>query len=307
MKVQHPPLLKYKKHGIECDGEGLLYASHRRADLATIAKALAYTVTTNSPSSRISKKDRLPEPPQYNKSWWRAQVYLYGLQQTTKGISGSKAILTAAMEKGLEVPAEMNEEEEKLMKQYQLFDVEWNKERARREAKYIAATNEEKADTDAERFLRELTVDLIVLREPQSTFSITSWVKKLGLFQSCVEKNIWVIGKDKTVVSNEANRIKLEIADNKASIQKARLESFEQQRLELIETGDGGNVSGKWLLHMPDLDKQYRDGTRFEDGECSMDIAVYQEDHGHVWGKLDIVAFKGWTKIQSILAAIQNR
>jgi hypothetical protein len=151
-----------------------------------------------------------------------------------------------------------------------------------------------KPDLDLERFLRELTADLIVLREPKSANRIKTWVKELGLYQACVATNIWVIGKDKTVVSTEAKRIELEIAEKKAAVRNSRLESFEQKREQLIEMGDGGNVSGKWILDMPEYDKQHREGKGHEDGECSMDIAAYQENDESLRGKLDILAFQGW-------------
>ena len=154
-----------------------------------------------------------------------------------------------------------------------------------------------KPDLDLERFLRELNADLIVLREPKSANRIKTWVKELSLYQACVATNIWVIGKDKTVVSTEAKRIELEIAETKAAVRNCRLESFEQKLKQLIEMGDGENVGGKWILDMPKYDKQYREGMCYEDGECSMDIAAYQEDDEFVWGKLDILAFQGWTKV----------
>jgi hypothetical protein len=113
IKAEHHPPIKYKKHNVECDGNGLLFNSHHRADLATIARALAAKVPTNTSSKGISKKDSQPQSSQYTKGWWIAQVFLCGLQQRGKGISGCKATLTAAIEKGLGVSEHMKEEEGK--------------------------------------------------------------------------------------------------------------------------------------------------------------------------------------------------
>lgn len=59
--------------------------------------------------------------------------------------------------------------------------------------------------------------------------------------------HILVIGRDVCTVRREIEGIKDEVAKERA----AKLDELEELRQELIKSGDGGNPSGRWVLHMP--------------------------------------------------------
>ena len=74
--MSHASSLKHGK--LECSGSGFTFASHQRASPSTLAFDLGLQPRL-TPSGRISKKQDRPKHP---KSWWEAQVRLYGLKCT---------------------------------------------------------------------------------------------------------------------------------------------------------------------------------------------------------------------------------
>src|SRR5271155_3229593 len=155
------PPLKYGK--LECSGDGFPFSPHRRADLSTIALELGND-NRPPPASRISKKQTTTKRP---KSWWEAQVRLYGLQCSKWTIDGMKAVLTTALQNGLEVPEDLKTREQELNEEYQTdragFETIENivrHERAREQRLYDAATSDiERANADPLRFFQKLAED----------------------------------------------------------------------------------------------------------------------------------------------------
>jgi len=310
LRSEHAPPLKYKQ--LDYSFNGVTFASHHRADLATISKRLLIDDSTDSTSHAIAKKDTTQQTLQHTRFWWKAQVLMYGLKcPDIFNETNLKSIFTEALAKGLEgVPDEQKEVEERQMKEYQLKDQKWQEDKAKWEAelktlkdqfatRYIAATNEAKAHLDPDRFCRELdpSTNFIVLRGVKDWYRIKTAAEKLGLFTEYagslrVERNIVVIGNNKKAVTDQVNKVKLQAGDEKAADRKARFQPFEQQRQKLVQTGDGGNVSGKWILDMPKYADEF-----FGTEECSMEIASYRDGDQFVWARLDLHVYQGWMKI----------
>ena len=213
-----PPPLKYGK--FECSSDGLTFSSHRRADPSTIALELS-NESRPIPAGRISKKQTTPKHP---KSWWEAQVRLYGLQCSKWTIDGMKAILTTALQNGLQVPEDLKSQEHELKKEYQVesgvFETIENivrHELARQQRLYDAATSDvERANADGERFLRKLAEagGIKVLDGLYGLSQVQQWAEELGLFSKSIDGilagyngEILVVGRDRDAVWSNVKRI----------------------------------------------------------------------------------------------------
>jgi hypothetical protein len=111
-----PPVLKHGK--FECSDSGLTVAGHKRAPLADITHALSGRV-----EKRTIKKKATEKVEKQPKSWWEAQVRLYGLECNKWTIGHMQAVLQTAVESGyLEVPEDLKKVEKMLNK----IRVHWN-------------------------------------------------------------------------------------------------------------------------------------------------------------------------------------
>ena len=92
-----PPPIVYQK--FECAGDGLSVFGHYRASPADITLAL---------------EPEFKEP----RSWWEAQIRLYGLKCSKWTIDGMKKVFSQALESGLQVSGDMDALEKKLNEEY---------------------------------------------------------------------------------------------------------------------------------------------------------------------------------------------
>ena len=109
-----PKLLKHGK--FEYRGDGLTVAGHKRALSDDIKRALPVK-TDKKGRSGPAKVEKHP------KSWWEAQVRLYGLKCDKWTIGNLQAVLEAAFQsEELEVPSELK----RLEKQFNKIYLHWD-------------------------------------------------------------------------------------------------------------------------------------------------------------------------------------
>ena len=103
----------------ECTGTGLTFSGHNRASPISIEYALGIRtlgrILPGGGEKIIQEKHR--------KSWWEAQVRLYGLKCSKWTINGMKEVLMKVVD-GLEVPAELQDLEARLNREYQALEKE---------------------------------------------------------------------------------------------------------------------------------------------------------------------------------------
>jgi hypothetical protein len=109
--MSHAPPLKYGK--LECYGTGFTFSTHRCESPSALALELGLKPHL-TPLGRISKRKH--DPPKRSRSWWEAQVRLYGLKCSKWTIDRMKEVLRVALQKGLEVPDDLRRMEQNSMK-----------------------------------------------------------------------------------------------------------------------------------------------------------------------------------------------
>src|SRR5271154_6391847 len=109
-----PPLVHAK---FECVGDGLTVSGHKRVSQTELELALG--IQKPSPNGR--EKIIVEKRP---KSWWEAQVRLYGLKCSKWTIDSMKKVLLEAVNEGIEVSAEIKALEEKLNNEYAKLEKE---------------------------------------------------------------------------------------------------------------------------------------------------------------------------------------
>lgn len=107
-------LSSVKHRNFEFNGKCLTFSQHHRATPTSLEFALGIqTLGRILPGGR--KKIIVEKHP---KSWWEAQVCLYGLKCHKWTVENMKSVLFAAVKEGIEVTPEIEEVEERLKKEY---------------------------------------------------------------------------------------------------------------------------------------------------------------------------------------------
>lgn len=113
--------LKYRE--FECRGKGLTFSSHPRATQLEIMSALVEKLRPNVDGC-ITKSSRGDET--YSKTWWEAQVRLYGLKCSDWTESGMMKTLMDAIITKFKPPAELVTMEKQMNHDYECTD--WDTE-----------------------------------------------------------------------------------------------------------------------------------------------------------------------------------
>src|SRR5277367_777800 len=253
-----------------------------------------------------------PKSKNMKKTWWEAQVRLYGLQCTDFSENGCREVLVKALAKGpLEVPQDIKDAEVRLKMEYNKKIDEKKDKRLRLnhelDMKYLAATTDEsKAALKPERFLREKftveKVEFVLLRGMRSCSELESAVKKLDLHKLWMfgyPCPIYVIAKDVEIVNREEQRLIEEDAAEKAQTDKGICEEFDKERQELLKnSGDGGSPSGRWNLCMPEYFAACLDGVRYDEWyPCTLNVPPYEKGMDGVYAKFTFVFLNGYFKV----------
>ena len=298
--------VRYKE--LECIGDGFTFAGHRRADSKTIAEALE---GTPSALEKVPLKRR--------KSWWGAQVRLYGLKGKDWTLDVCKAVLREALARGpLRVPTALIDAEERMNKEYHIKreqDSERYKKMIEEEKRKIietdekfrtASTDDEKARIDLRRFLQEKfgseDITFFVLRDWGNRYGIEAMVRELGLFCAMTRglrrpwNTILVVATTDNIAIRERDRIALEMKQEKLAMEQGEWNTLNKKRLELIlAEGNRESPAGNWVLHMPELyDNNYWDPS---DGECTIALPEYGPADESAYAKFEFNQFKGYFNI----------
>jgi hypothetical protein len=114
--MAQPEVLKEGK--FECAGQGLMVAGHKRAIVAEIKRALSGKIVKTTSQKKTAEKVE-----KRAKSWWEAQVRLYGLKCDKWTIGNMQAVLEAAIQTGtLKVPQDVQAMEKRLNEMYSKRD-----------------------------------------------------------------------------------------------------------------------------------------------------------------------------------------
>jgi hypothetical protein len=293
--MSHAPSLKHGK--LECSGSGFTFCSHHREDSSSIAMEVGLQPRL-TPSGRISKRQTVDKRP---KSWWEAQVRLYGLKCSDWTINGMRAVLTAALQEGLEVPDDLSRLETNFNEEYRADDARFQARAAQaRDRKWAALPSDvAKVDHDPERFLQQLRSDggVKALRGLFHRAQFHSIAQRMGLFSQSTDgvgggydDRILVVGKDRDEVRREINRISTGVHAQLRADEVAQQIEIDQRHRNLVKRGDGGDIGGTWQLDMPELSRIY------QSGDVRLIIAS-PDDSGYVWASFDLVILEGVVRI----------
>jgi hypothetical protein len=285
--------IRYKE--FECIGDGFTFANHHRADPKTITEALQGTPHA---LERVRGKRR--------KSWWGAQVRLYGLKGKDWSIEASKAVLREALARGpLRVPEErMNKEY--FVKREQLIEEE-KRRIIEKDANFrVASTDDEKAEIDVRQFLQEKfeseDITFVVLRNRKYFDNVEATVRELNLFNACTfgdrrsGHRIVVVATTKNIAIRERDRIDREMQEETIAMEQRKWNTLNKKRLEFISVdGNGKSLAGHWVLHMPEL--YAHNYWEHSDGDCIIELPSLNPSEEYAYAKFKFVEFKGYFKI----------
>jgi hypothetical protein len=300
-----PRPIRYKE--LECNGDGFTFANHSRADSKTIAKALQGMPPV---LEQLSKNRR--------KSWWGAQVRLYGLKGKDWSIDVCRAVLREALDKGtLKVPPALVDTEERMKKEYFVQrekDIENHKKMVEEEKRKIiekdekfraASTDEEKVKIDVRRFLEEKfgSDDVTFVVIPYHYFyGVDAIVRQLKLFSARpiwnrrLKDNIVVVAITEKIALRERDRIDREMQEQTIAMEQEKWDTLNKKRLDLISVdGNAESPTGHWALHMPEL----YDNNCWEhsDGECIIELPSFNPSEEYAYAEFKFVQIKGYFKI----------
>jgi hypothetical protein len=296
--------VRYKE--LECTGDGLTFAKHCRADPKTITEALQGTPYA---LERVPAKRR--------KSWWGAQVRLYGLKGKDWSVDACKAVLREALAKGpLSVPPALVDAEERLNKEYFVQreqDIEDHKKFIEEEKRRIlekdekfraSSTDEEKARIDVGRFLQEKfgsgDIAFVVL-DREYHYNVEAIVRQLNLFSARTfgDRSLRykiVVAATENIAVRERDRIDREMQEERIAMDQEKWNTLNKKRLDLISVdGNEESPAGHWLLHMPEL----YDNNSWEhsNGDCIIELPSFNPSQEYAYAKFKFVDFKGYFKI----------
>jgi len=251
-----------------------------------------------TPSGRVSKKQNLDKR---SKSWWEAQVRLYGLKCSKWTIDGMKEVLKVALQKGLEVPDDLSRMEKRLNEEYPAVDAEFQARAAEaRNQKWATLTSDvEKANHDPTRFILQLRSDggVKVLRGLDDRAQVHKAAERMGLVSQSVDgvgggygDRILVVGKDSGEVFREASRISADVRAQLRANEAAHQNEIDEMHHDLVKHGDGGDIGGTWQLDMPELTSNY------QSGDITWKVAS-PDDSGYVWASFDLLILEGVVRI----------
>lgn len=276
----HPIVLKLiASPPFEYSPNGLTFKGHARASVPDLKKWLF--PRKNARGKQV-------------KEWWLAQLRLYGVEvkSSAKVADLTESLKHAYANGKIKPSANILALEQQLERRFLLENFE------AREKEYASSSDECKAQTDTDRFLKEKFFNgkkegtLVALEVIDST-KLLHAAKALGLRSAgaCGPGNRgWIIlGKNERDVEKrkreiERDFVEWEVEHNK--VMKKRMREYEEeckrereleekeqaakrQKLELMrqecEAGGKGrfkDVGGEWRIECPDMDKTYRKATR---------------------------------------------
>ena len=292
-----------------CSGEGLLHGEYGFDPTVEKFLPLLEPLRTKKGTIRV-RQPHIQEKPM---AYWKAQCAFRNLIQ-----SGSIMNLQERLrEEPREMSAELAKIEKRLNKEFRKRN-----DLAKDEKWKAMETNEQKAEMDATRFLREYFFDpeskapslhdaAVVVLKTWSRSWIHEAVEALGLdhesvdapmdndgSQSSVDRWI-VVGKNEYTVSAKIQEIAREAFRVRQRIEEVRIERVrkitEGLAAEAKKSGSKApwDVTGSWAIKCPYIEEQYGQlGERSD--ECSLDIYFSHNTEGkQMWAEFDFMIYTG--------------
>ena len=226
--------LKYR--GFECRGNGLTFSSQPRATQLEIMAALVEKHRTTV-DGRITKPSQGDET--YSKTWWEAQVRLYGLKCSDWTEEGMAKTLMDAITTKFTPPSELATVEKQLNHDYECIDwdtenqpaeIDENTDISTEEIKGQSSPNEIDLGQNAVPAKCEGDADGEVLEN--KPLKCTTQTARLGLWH-------WVLSPSPTPAQRLEKIIRLH-----------------RKYLNSDEVDD--TIFGEWHLHFPDLEEGFK-------------------------------------------------
>ena len=298
-----------------CSGNGLLKDGQKYD--SQVDKYLPLLEPVRTKAGKVAA--RQPKIPAQSAYYWKAQCAFRKLSQ-----SGAIAELQARLRN---TDAGMDPELAKLEKE---LNAEFRaKNAAARDEKWNGLeTDEQRANEDPERFLRERflkgkdqqpggTGDGVVVLKTRQRLQLHEEAEPLGLYSESTNAPLiadgerpdidrWiVIGKDRAAVSEKIREISREAARSRQRAQEAEDERTRKLHEEIVKeagktgkTGSGNvwNVTGTWSIKCPYMEDSWGNGT---DG-CSLNIYSTESRGGRqMWADFDFIAITGVFRFES--------
>jgi hypothetical protein len=106
--------------------------------------------------------------------------------------------------------------------------------------------------------------------------------------------NVVVVARDNDTAIREMDRIERQAHEEKTAKEQAKWNTLNERRQQLLsKDGAGGNPSGHWVLHMPELD----DENCWGEGDHIIDLPTYNLADDNVYARFQFVDIVGWLKI----------
>lgn len=231
---------------------GLTYDSHPRAPASEI-------VLATSGHKRISKAKRR----KYRRSWWEAQVRLYGIKCTTMTMDGMRDALKTAVRAGLEVSGKIREMEEKMGKEYIIWEQEF-KEREEEEEE-----RENKEFLAAQKAWRERTTK-------EGAEGESGRARPYG----------WDL---------------LKVRDSPSSSPPPKqtvMEKINEMHARLLRSGPGNDVGGTWRIDCPEI-SSWNDHSNHGTSNTDITWSIHppQPTSTHLYAKISQVIVVGFCRI----------
>jgi hypothetical protein len=241
-----PTPIIYKK--FECAGDGLTVSGHRRVSPDDLKSALGLI------------QDGSTE--KHPKSWWEAQVRLYGLKCNRWTIDGMKKVLLDAVNSTIEVPAEINALEERLNNEY------------------VASLNFENHDTD-----HDDTSDMEGDTE-YDPMKLTREILRLTSFGANTTP------EDRAKMASEFKDNMNKTAD---ALRDRQLTKMNRQHALLLASseGAGNDVFGTWQLDCPEIIKQWGHLEMYAKGNIIWVIHPPLTHESHLWCSFKQIVVEG--------------
>jgi hypothetical protein len=292
---------KHKLGVFTCQGQGLQKDGFAFQSVTNSLPRLHPVLTK---VGKVAK--RQPTPPKQPVAWWKAQCVFRGLKQ-----QGNIEDLQTRL-RNLEDSSSMLDELRAL--EALLSEEFLRKNTAARDERWARlVTDGNKADEDAERFLREKyqgthpARDATIIRT-YARFELHAAAEKLGLEHESVEAppaldrraarvDKWIIiGPNQSVVTAKICEVSQEAERMRQTIKQAREEQIQKRHAQLISrevatSNVAWDVSGTWVIDCPYVQEQW--GDQGQD-ECELVIGFSPASDGmRMWATFNFIALTG--------------
>jgi hypothetical protein len=299
------PPLKYDR--FECSGTGFSFLTHDRASPSVIAVELGL--------KGLPSQKRI-------RSWWEAQVRLYGLDCSTWTLEEMKEVLKTKLQSGdLRVNDALATMEQVYIEKYVNHNACFQqrfKEAVEKRGTYTCLSRQEVCKVNDRyhriRLLREIgrlgCVKGLPGLDAKQRLMFHREAERQGLFSKTSDDTL-IIGKNRDDVMREVNRVTVEANDRyaayveeKSARRIKRQEEFDRMHREMVENGEDDDIGGMWIVKMGYSEEESTwhiaslDGSRYVWG--SYGGGVFRVDLGNAGAFSKEEKTLCWTRTNSV-------